>query len=263
MDTRVVPSEYGPFVAFNNDIITDQLIRFGAHAGGELAMLLDLLRSGDTVVDIGAHIGTFAIPMARAVGPKGRLIAFEPARETHLLLEMNVELNGLGATTITRAMAIGAEEAGWQAVTAAADNTGGTYLQRSSDSDSIPSITLDAWLARNADIPDLHLLKVDTEGMELQVLQGALGVINDRQPIIYTEIAPDQLARFEASPGAIEDLLRERGYSFYRNTGKRHGRATDHALTKIGSLDSDMLFDAVAVPERHEDRIKHLVNKPT
>ena len=261
-ETRLVASEYGPMVAFANDIITDQLLRYGAHAGSELGMLLQLLRSGDTVVDIGAHIGTFAIPMGRAVGAAGRVICFEPSAESHALLDMNIELNGLSATMLTRAMAVGAEEAQWRTVTAQANNTGATFLEPSTDPDATPSITLAAWLARNADIEDLHLLKVDTEGMELHVLQGAAGTLASRQPLVYAEIAPDQLARFEASPAAIQSLLGELGYTFYRNAGRRHGRTAEIDLVRIESLAFDGLFDVIAVPSRHADRIEALMGDP-
>ncbi len=258
-ETRLVSSEYGPLVTFANDIITDQLVRYGAHAGSELGMLLQLLRPGDTVVDIGAHIGTFAIPMGRTVGPTGRVICFEPSSESHALLEMNIELNGLITTMLTRAMAVGAEEAHWQTVTSQANNTGATFLERSTDPDATLSITLDAWLARNADIQDLHLLKIDTEGMELQVLQGAMATLAERQPIVYAEIAPEQLARFDASPTAIETLLGDLGYAFYRNAGRRHGRTAEIDLLRIGTLASDGLFDVIAVPSRHTDRLESLM----
>ncbi|HEY1780175.1 MAG TPA: hypothetical protein VGG79_07030 [Roseiarcus sp.] len=50
---------------------------FGAHTRNELALLLAFVDAGDVVYDIGAHIGTFAVPLAAAVGASGKLVAVE------------------------------------------------------------------------------------------------------------------------------------------------------------------------------------------
>ena len=67
------------------------------------------LRPGATVVDIGANIGAFAVMAASIVGPRGRVIAFEPIPETFERLRENVALSGLGQVECRRA-AIDAEE---------------------------------------------------------------------------------------------------------------------------------------------------------
>jgi tRNA G37 N-methylase Trm5 len=53
-----------------------------------------ILRAGDVVVDIGAHVGYFTLIAARSVGPEGRVYAFEPDPENYALLVRNIELNG-------------------------------------------------------------------------------------------------------------------------------------------------------------------------
>jgi hypothetical protein len=56
---------FGTVYAFADDLVTDQMISFGAHTRPELAFLMSVVQSGDTVFDIGGHIGTFAIPLAQ------------------------------------------------------------------------------------------------------------------------------------------------------------------------------------------------------
>jgi hypothetical protein len=72
-----VTAIFGTVVAFKDDLITQQIIRFGAHTRPELAFLLNIINPRDKVFDIGAHIGTFAIPIAAKVGSQGRVLAVE------------------------------------------------------------------------------------------------------------------------------------------------------------------------------------------
>ena len=58
------------------------------------------LREGDIVVDVGAHIGTFTVKAAKAVGNKGKVIAIEPEANNLKLLSRNVEANGLQNVSI-------------------------------------------------------------------------------------------------------------------------------------------------------------------
>jgi tRNA G37 N-methylase Trm5 len=98
--TVTIETVHGSFVSRRNDHITRQLQQFSAHTRNELAMLLSLVRAGDIIIDIGAHIGTFAIPLARRVGDEGKVYAFEADSGNFTLLEKNVELNNLTARIV-------------------------------------------------------------------------------------------------------------------------------------------------------------------
>jgi tRNA G37 N-methylase Trm5 len=60
----------------------------------ELNALRRILKPGQTVLDIGANLGMYALSMARVVGQEGRVIAFEPASNTAALLQQSADLNG-------------------------------------------------------------------------------------------------------------------------------------------------------------------------
>src|SRR4051812_4112055 len=94
----------GPFVAVTGDGLK---LRIRPSRGESFTFYENLLRKdylkngivlrpGDTVVDVGANIGAFAVVAASIVGPRGRVIAFEPVAETFQCLTENVALNGLG-----------------------------------------------------------------------------------------------------------------------------------------------------------------------
>src|SRR5687768_16651957 len=66
----------------------------------ELRFLRRLLQPGDAVIDIGASYGVYALSMARAVGPSGSVLAFEPSSATARLLEESVATNGYAHVTV-------------------------------------------------------------------------------------------------------------------------------------------------------------------
>ena len=95
MRTVQIETPFGTFESFEDDHITGHLVESGAYQRSDLAMLLSFVRSGDHVLDIGAHIGTFSVPLGKAVGETGRVVAFEPVADNFELLERNILSNNL------------------------------------------------------------------------------------------------------------------------------------------------------------------------
>lgn len=71
--------------------------------------LSEFVRAGDTVVDVGANIGTVSIPMAQTVGNQGRVIAIEPHPLSFRYLQENVQLNHHEEVVSAINCALGAE----------------------------------------------------------------------------------------------------------------------------------------------------------
>ncbi len=80
MSIARIDTLYGVFHASEGDLIADQLKRYSAHTRNELSMIRDVIRDGDNIVDIGAHIGTFSIPFARFNTGQRKVDAFEAMR---------------------------------------------------------------------------------------------------------------------------------------------------------------------------------------
>lgn len=192
--------------------VTDQhvgrsLDLYGEWAEAELQLLTTLLQPGAVVVDVGANLGTHAIRLAQAVGPTGAVFAFEPQRVMHQLLCANATLNGL---TWLRCLhgAVGAAPGGLVVPDvdyAAPGNFGGLSLGSWREGETVPVFTLDA-----LGLPRCHLLKVDVEGMEAQVLDGARGLLDASRPVVYLEHNHP-----EGNPGVIERLLRHEYACFW------------------------------------------------
>src|SRR5438045_8573886 len=99
-DAIEVNSIFGPLEVFSGDLITEQIVSFGAHTRPELAFLISVIRPGDDVFDIGGHVGTFAIPMAQNIGPTGHLLVVEAYSKNLALLRRNLSRLDLKAHVV-------------------------------------------------------------------------------------------------------------------------------------------------------------------
>lgn len=190
---RPVEGRHGHFAALRGDTTIARAIEVsGGFAEGEVRLLAGLVRPGDVAVDVGANIGAVAVPLARKVGPAGRLLAFEPMRLPFLCLCTAAVLNGLPQME-PRQQAVGAasgEVALPPLDPLAPGNHGALGLLGATGPERAPMVTIDS-----LDLPALALLKIDAEGMDWQVLAGARETLLRCRPAIYLEAGHDAAAR--------------------------------------------------------------------
>jgi len=131
-----------------------------------------LLRRDSTVVDVGANIGWYTLNAATAVSVKGRIIAFEPEPNNFSLLSRSIALNSMNNVELIRESV--SDRQGHQTLFLADGNIGGHSTTRAVGLNRIevPSTTLDLSLAEFG-VDGVHVLKVDVEGAEPQVVLGA------------------------------------------------------------------------------------------
>ena len=137
----------------------------GTYEAAELELFARSIRPGDTVLDIGAHIGLYTLTAARASGPTGRVVAFEPSTDNFALLEANVAANGYTNVELHRV--------------ACSDTTGTGVLVLSRTNSGDHQLRADGAGAR-VDTVRLHdldvrpqVVKMDVQGAEPLVLAGA------------------------------------------------------------------------------------------
>ncbi len=178
------------------------------------AIAAAILPGPDAVaMDIGANIGLSALALA-ALLPEGRVIAAEPAPRTLKALRETVALNGLGARIAIEGVAVAAA-AGEAAFNADAEHSAGSKIVNEGTMDraalahvTVPVTTLDALVAAHA-LPRLDLVKVDVEGFEGDVLDGARASIARFRPAFILEFnAWTLLCNRNANPRTVlEDWL--------------------------------------------------------
>ena len=196
------PMLYNRFDAY----IGQSLRKYGEFSFGEQELFRQLVRPGAVVVEVGANIGAHTVGLARLVGHGGAVIAFEPQRIPFQTLCANLALNQL-ANVRARQAAVG-RTSGTILVPALDPslpaNFGGVSLIDATGGEEVPLLTVDSM-----ELPACHLLKVDVEGMEADVLVGAERTIRRCRPLLYVE--NDREDRSEALLGIILGL----GYAAY------------------------------------------------
>ena len=165
---------------------------YGEWATDEVRVLKRFLSRGDSAVDVGANIGTHAVPLAMAVGPNGEVQAFEPQRLSYQMLCANAALNGL--TNIHAHQTGLSDSPGAMTVPMPDMKAGGNFghfrLEEHEQGERVPVVTLDS-----LSLPTVRLLKIDVEGMESKVLRGGRNLIFRDRPVIFVENnVPDKSA---------------------------------------------------------------------
>lgn len=164
-----------------------QVLFHGGYEDREIAELCKYIPAGGTVLDVGANIGLSALEFARTAGSQGKVIAFEPHPDTAARLRGNLDRNGIGNVEIVQA-AVGAAP-GTVTFNESADATlsSATLVPRNLvRSFDVPLTTVDlTWAAVGK--PSVSALKIDVEGGELAVLQGATELLARDHPVILLE----------------------------------------------------------------------------
>jgi FkbM family methyltransferase len=184
--------------------------------GPPLGWLLDRVRPGEVVHDVGANRGYVSLAVAANV-PGARVHAFEPNPAVHAMLRANVLLNpSLAASVATHDYALGAgpgEAALYVGAADTATSLRAEHVRRHGGGarSAVPVRirTLDEVVGRGEVPPPGHL-KIDTEGFEAEVLRGGLETLRRFHPVVYAECHAD--GRDGTNRGAIEDLLAPLGY---------------------------------------------------
>ncbi|MGH9414278.1 MAG: FkbM family methyltransferase [Terriglobales bacterium] len=190
--------------------------------------------AGAVVYDVGAFTGAYSLFFSRQVGEAGRVIAFEPRAESYAKLVANLERNriqnvlplpiALGATAGRRALFM----LPGMPTTASLAPEALTPLRRKSGEVEVQRLDV---LIASIPLPPPRLLKVDVEGLEMEVLEGAKATLEQYRPDLLIEVHGDSGRHKTQRVDAMCALLRPLGYSLlHAETGVRLD-VTEHAVS--------------------------------
>jgi FkbM family methyltransferase len=157
---------------------------YGEYSNEEATLFRSLLKPGAIVLDIGAHIGPHSLVFAESVGPAGAVLAFEPQRPLFQMLCANMALNNHTNAYCYHA-AVGARpgEIFIPVLDYTSENNfAGLSLGKYDQGEKIRLLTIDSM-----DLQQCDFMKIDVEGMELEVLKGAQKTIEQFRPALYVE----------------------------------------------------------------------------
>lgn len=212
-------------------------IRSGALTEPELELIPYATRPGDTVLDIGANYGLYSYHLSRALGPRGKIFAFEPVPFTaqtfkliaKILRFQGVELNEVGvgdkAGTLSFRVPIAESGAIMAGVVHRADrdnNRDGQQrharFERSKEI-QCPIVVIDDTLP--SAIGDVSFIKCDIEGADYYALKGAAKLIEHHKPTVVCEINPWFLEGFGLKVETLVSFFTDQGYGLYRYENRR------------------------------------------
>lgn len=176
---------HGVFLYNRHDIYVGRSLElYGEFSYGETQLFEQIVKPGGIVLDIGANIGCHSVRLAQLVGPKGMVLAFEPQ---HLVFQLLCANGGLNNLVNLRAycMALGRENGSIRVPVMDPNidnNFGGLGLGEFDFGEVVDLRPLDSFK-----LPRCQLMKIDVEGMEAEVIGGALETIERCKPVLYVE----------------------------------------------------------------------------
>ena len=177
------------------------------------ALAAEFVAPGHVVWDVGANVGLFAFAAAHLAGPAGKVVGIEADMWLVQLLRRSASIQPPSSAPVSIVPAAIAGACGLRtfdiATRSRASNSlagyGNSQAGGVAERQTVVSVSLD-WLSNQLPAPDV--LKIDVEGAELEVLQGAQRLLSAKGPVVLCEVC-------EKSSIEVTRLLRDAGYRIY------------------------------------------------
>lgn len=203
------------------ECVQSTILRHGCYEPGTLSLLRKLLREGSTFVDVGANVGAFSLSASDIVGAAGRIYAIEPSPCIYNALIKNIKLNNF--TNIVPLLMAVSKINGIVSFEALPQDNWGMNRRVASTSQhgvvNVASITL-ASILKHYNAQNCDVVKIDVEGMELEVLQGLDFDAGIRPHHIIVEYIPSLQSRMNYAAGDLPEFLEKSGYELKDINGK-------------------------------------------
>jgi FkbM family methyltransferase len=221
----------------------------------------NILKRGDVVLDIGAHIGRHTFPIAEAVGPGGKVFAFEPLPKQFQVLNDNIEIysqkKGVGTPPITPFnFALGEEDGSTNFIVAENYPEFSGLQKRDYHIKDVITKEIKVEIRKldsiKSDFGKVNYIKVDAEGGELQILRGGYAMISESRPIVSFELGEASLINY---PYSTEDY-----YTFFEKLDYKIHSIFGIHITRSEFLKAtceQFYWDYIAIPSESKFEFNH------
>lgn len=200
-----LPSKVVVVLPETDEVLTSYVFKeTGKWIDPEIDILVNLVKSGDTVVDVGAGFGVYSLPLAKLVGQQGHVYAIEPQSAVRSYLENSKQVNDFTNVTVcTDLIGVDNEEVEWQ--------FGQTpeFSVVFPQSGSQTAISLDSWW-KSKGFPHIDLLKVDVGATELKMLSTSVELLESCNPRLILS-TPDSFSTLLQ----VKSFLEDHGYQLF------------------------------------------------
>jgi FkbM family methyltransferase len=180
------------------------------------------VKLGDVIIDVGAHVGITTMVMARLAGETGHVHAFEPNPICRAALIDHLKLNRLSGRATVNPLAVGERETTttfYAVGTSGISSLSDAHVDDTAQRMEVPMTTLDLYCESNNIQPSL--IKIDVEGFEFSVLNGARRVLSECRPNLLIELHPMNWSALGITVNSAKGQLTGLDYSITGIDGQR------------------------------------------
>jgi len=187
----------------------------GGHNSG-FSYCLESAENKNVVLDVGAHIGLYSMPLSQKIAPGGKVYSFEPSSVNRFFLKKHLRLNNISNVDVQSCM-VGRDNVdavGFYEDKNQVNPMGGIVLTDNIKNNAVPvfkkMVSLDQFCKDKNITPEL--IKVDIEGAELDLLWGAICIVKSSRPTIVLSIHPHHIKKMGLSLDSLTEYLQEVDY---------------------------------------------------
>jgi FkbM family methyltransferase len=205
-DPTPVETPYGQLFVDPEELVIGRLLQADGEIpdiSEEVAFFRKYLKPGDTAIDVGANYGLFTLALAQIVGADGHVCAFEPNKKLYTFWSETQVQRGLW-TIYWSFLGMGKERTPG-ALRRDPRGSGGTQIipwdrENHRDEDGVAIITLDHWVSHGNTHRPIKAIKIDAEGMDVDVLLGATTILKEDRPAVIFEWNPEAMGSLGKDP---------------------------------------------------------------
>jgi FkbM family methyltransferase len=205
-------------------------------------LMKTFIRPGDTVIDVGANRGMFALTACHLTGENGKVICFEPNPNCIKTLRLEIETNNIRNIMIHQC-ALGERDADMTLSVPKYNSGEGTLAKNLFRSNTTYEVSIQ--VKTGDDLlkgENPSFIKMDVEGYEVGVLKGLRNTIRSHRPVIITEVNPTYLAACGSSFRELCELMSSLGYCGYKSGLKKVNNKYTSYLTALSEENCDAVW---------------------